>query len=298
MLQLQKMPTTSPESQSVVEQKSQLSSATTVYGHRISFFKDDIIGKKIVSKGIYEGPEIQFILHLLERIPAPVVLDIGANIGNHSLAFSQRAKRVFAFEPVSRIFSVLKRNVGDNNISNITCIRTALSNRNGTEHISVNQDGNLGASGFDKQGIKACIEEVEVAKGDDIIDRFAIDKVDFIKLDVEGHEPNVLAGLVKTIEQMQPVIMMEWRDIEGIREINSNSILRGLFSNYQAFVLTSNHEDSYWENRRFGRIRRFALRRFGEPRPRLSDFEPSKTYKNILLVPKEKLLLIEPEYFT
>ncbi|MFZ9585699.1 MAG: hypothetical protein ACO280_12205, partial [Pseudohongiellaceae bacterium] len=61
---------------------------TTSLGHVMTVFKDDYIGDKILKQGLYERENLALLLDLLGKIENPVVLDIGANIGNHALAFS------------------------------------------------------------------------------------------------------------------------------------------------------------------------------------------------------------------
>lgn len=72
----------------------------TSLGHRITVFSHDFIGKKIARVGLYEKESLAYLNELLARIDAPVVLDTGANIGNHALAFATQAAAVRAFEPL------------------------------------------------------------------------------------------------------------------------------------------------------------------------------------------------------
>ena len=84
---------------------------TTPLGHRITFFKGDYIGERIRKHGLYEYTTLRFLVSLLARMDKPVVLDIGANIGNHTLAFSRHASAVYAFEPIAEIFRLLTDNI-------------------------------------------------------------------------------------------------------------------------------------------------------------------------------------------
>src|SRR5687768_6707932 len=99
---------------------------TTLLGHKITVFRNDHVGDKISHTGMYEKENVQFLLGLLQRISEPVVLDIGANIGNHTLAFATCAKHVFAFEPIPAIYKLLSMNVAQNNLANVTTCNFAL----------------------------------------------------------------------------------------------------------------------------------------------------------------------------
>ena len=59
----------------------------------------DFIGKKIIKYGLYDSSSIYFMRLLLKKIGSPVVMDIGANIGNHLLPILPLVKQAIAFEP-------------------------------------------------------------------------------------------------------------------------------------------------------------------------------------------------------
>src|SRR5690606_36340507 len=75
----------------------------STFGHSITVFKNDHVGDKIARNGLYEKETLTLLLALLSRIDRPVVLDIGANIANHTLAFATCAQAVHAFEPIPLI---------------------------------------------------------------------------------------------------------------------------------------------------------------------------------------------------
>src|SRR5690606_17266399 len=79
---------------------------TTALGHRITVFRNDHVGDKIARHGLYEKENLLLLLKLLEQLPQAVVLDVGANIGNHTLAFATRATEVHAFEPIPYLFDM------------------------------------------------------------------------------------------------------------------------------------------------------------------------------------------------
>ena len=76
-------------------------------GQSITVFTGDQIGEHIRKFGLYEKEKLLFLTAILRQLDSPVVLDIGANIGNHTLAFATVASRVFAFEPIPAIYSLL-----------------------------------------------------------------------------------------------------------------------------------------------------------------------------------------------
>jgi hypothetical protein len=112
-------------------------------GQRITVFQNDHVGDKIATKGLYEKENLELLLHLMQHLQSPVVLDVGANIGNHTLAFATKAAHVYAFEPIPIIFALLKQNVKQNNLSNVTLQQLALSDQNDTAIINMEWNDSL-----------------------------------------------------------------------------------------------------------------------------------------------------------
>ncbi|HVE59273.1 MAG TPA: FkbM family methyltransferase [Pyrinomonadaceae bacterium] len=145
---------------------------------------------------------------------ADVIVDIGANTGIYSLiakSLNPQA-RIFAFEPVPRVYERLVHN----NLLNgydIECFECGISNTDGTaiiydtptEHIySVTVNKNLNAP-----SAEVIPTEIEVKRLDTIIDELGIEKIDLLKIDVETHEPEVLEGLGEYLSKYQPTILIE-----------------------------------------------------------------------------------------
>lgn len=164
------------------------------------------IGGKIVYTGDYE-PELKKVFKSLIH-SGDQVLDIGANIGFHTLYFAQLVGNkgsVTAFEPVPHNYEVLKINIGLNGFTHINAHPIALSNKK--EQISIDADvksNNPGAYNLFKKDGNTLIN---CLVGDDVIGN---QKVDFIKIDVEGYESFVLDGLLETIKKNQPKIIFEY----------------------------------------------------------------------------------------
>lgn len=261
---------------------------TTTLDHRITAFRNDHVGDKIAKNGLYEKENLELLLGLLRKISSPIVLDIGANIGNHALAFSTTAKHVYAFEPLPAVYDLLARNIADNNIDNISAFPFALSDTAEDANIYMVSEGNIGASSFDQRDDKT--EAVTVTKkiGDQVIRELGLKKIDLIKLDVEAHEAYVLRGLRETLQQHKPIITMEWNDPLTIERLGGSEEQNFLFNNYVIHVLGSNFDRGYWQHHRFAFIRRKLTRLFSTRRAALYDFNPARLYKNLLLVPKSK----------
>nr|VFJ88448.1 MAG: methyltransferase, FkbM family [Candidatus Kentron sp. LFY] len=256
----------------------------TLYGNKITIFENDFIGEIIIKRGIYEKEVLEITRKLLGSIPSPIVLDVGANIGNHSLALSAKAHLVLAFEPVPEIYGLLVKNIAQNNIHNIQAYNYALSDSNGSAVIFVTKNNNLGGSSLEERGDN--VKPVNTVKriGDELLAELNISKVDLIKIDVEGHELFVLEGLSKAIRKQKPYIIMEWEDPESIERLNNSDFMQKLFSEYHVYVLSTNFNINYWKSKSFPKIRRKLARIFLPRKPRIYPFE-RKMRGNLLFVP-------------
>ena len=269
----------------------------TRLGHRITAFCNDHVGDKIALHGLYEPENLELLLDLIGRIKEPVVLDIGANIGNHTLAFATRAASVHAFEPIPAIYQLLHDNVAANGLAHVHTHPMALSDTAGTATIHMVKQGNFGASSFDQRADG--VEPVEVNKqtGDEFVRQHGLGRIDFIKIDVEAHEVYVLRGLMETLRRDLPWLTMEWNDVLTIERINHSPELSFLQQHYNLWVLGSNYDRTYWVNQPFGFLRRKLTRLFKPRRALLYPFLPERLYKNLLLVPKGKEHLLSHHYF-
>lgn len=171
-------------------------------------FSFDDISLQINSHGVYERQELEtFITWLESERPGlcrgAIALDLGANIGNHSLFFSDHFKQVHAFEPNPRTFRVLALNA--ELTGNITCHQLGLSDAAGAAHFQVNPS-NIGASRLVPSATRESIE-VSLVTLDSVVRGVA--DIKLIKIDVEGHDYAALVGAKETIVSHKPIILFE-----------------------------------------------------------------------------------------
>jgi FkbM family methyltransferase len=160
----------------------------------------------------YDQVNFNFLRKFLK--PGMVVVDIGANIGVYSLFFSKyvgKTGHVVSFEPYKQTFQHLLYNCKINDVNNIFQYNLAISNSN--ESRSFYRDAiNDGANSFVQQDNMAGSETISTVIFDEIWEDFLnkkFNKIDLIKIDVEGWEIFVLKGMVKTVTENSPLILME-----------------------------------------------------------------------------------------
>ena len=136
----------------------------------------------------YEPDMIEFIHR---NYKGGTFVDIGACIGNHTLAFSRVADRVVAFEPMPQVFIHLLSNIVLNKITNTIAYNIALGNKKGVERM-VFVKGSAGGGEVRKNGNYS----VPILRLDD----FKLKNVTLIKIDVQEQEAQVLNGAKNTIK--------------------------------------------------------------------------------------------------
>ena len=213
------------------------------FGTLFSGNLNSFIDWRVFFLGGYEKQELDFISLIIKKISDPVFLDIGANIGTHSIYFSNFCKKVYAFEPDGEIKKKLDFNISINKINNIVTVEKALSNSNSFREFfspigSNKGTGSLNYNHAPKNNRK--LKKVETVIGDEYINQLRINKIDFIKLDVEGHEIDALSGLEKTINRFMPILLIEISkgSIETI--INKKSLISFIINKYIIFEIRSN----------------------------------------------------------
>ncbi|HIG21726.1 MAG TPA: FkbM family methyltransferase [Henriciella sp.] len=138
-------------------------------------------------------------------------VDIGANFGLfgvHAGHVAQNGK-VIALEPLPSAFELLEKNIKQNGLSDrVEAVNAAVSQRGGKAKFFVATDGAF--SGLRDTGRSPVLDTVTVAKV--ALDKCepvqAIDQIDFLKIDTEGHEAEVLAGAHKTLERCKSALVM------------------------------------------------------------------------------------------
>tara|TARA_R100000734_G_scaffold1076_1_gene1138 strand:- start:1625 stop:2317 length:693 start_codon:yes stop_codon:yes gene_type:complete len=136
-----------------------------------------------------------------------IAIDIGAYIGTHTLPMSKFCEKVYAFEANTIIASYLLTNKIKNNIDNVTVFAAALSNKNDTSTFYKRDDGTSRIS--NSREIKGTKETLYTHTLSEFILPQDVERIKLIKIDVEGHEFEVLEGAKEIIEKSRPCILIE-----------------------------------------------------------------------------------------
>ncbi|MGE4280490.1 MAG: FkbM family methyltransferase [Magnetospirillum sp.] len=178
------------------------------HGHMMYLRGDRYVGRSLELYGEYSEAEVDLFRQIVH--PGHVVVEAGANIGSLTIPLARRVGdkgRVFAFEPQRAVYNVLCANLALNGLMNVDALRSAVGGQTGQVSIPVLDYTGTGNYGGVTLGAsrKGPAESVPVVN----IDALNLPKLDFLKIDVEGHELAVLQGAAATIDRLRPALFVE-----------------------------------------------------------------------------------------
>lgn len=179
----------------------------------------DAVQRLILLHGtFYETRQMTQVLPMIPR--DAVIVDAGANIGNHTVFFAKvcQAREVHAFEPLRSVFAILQRNVALNALGNVRCHNLALGASEGRATLHNFPHVNIAASVFGA-----------TADGDypmASLDALALPRMDVLKIDVEGAQVPLLEGARQSILRHRPLVWIELRPNHGEYEPGDEAMRR------------------------------------------------------------------------
>ncbi len=170
----------------------------------------DHIQRQIFWYGYYERDQVLCWESFV--IADAVVADIGANAGYYSLVASAKAYAgsVFSFEPDQRSVRQLKENIHLNKITNIHPIELAISSVTSEFPLYLAGSENTGMTGLRKPDtFTGSTESVQVIYLDEWVLLLGVERIDLIKMDIEGSEMEALKGMKEVLQSFRPVLFVE-----------------------------------------------------------------------------------------
>jgi FkbM family methyltransferase len=184
----------------------------------------DLDLSEVIDVGVYLGryePDVTAAISCYCH-SGNIVLDIGANIGAHTLRLAKivgESGKVFAFEPMDYAYRKLAQNISLNPFHNVNVCQIALSDRN------LRQQKICYRSGWRTDGKQSeAPSTVNFIRLDDWCAKHQVSHVDLIKLDVDGNELAVLIGGYLLLERCRPVILIEAADYH-FRDVKLNPLI-------------------------------------------------------------------------
>lgn len=180
-----------------------------INGHKMYIDKHDtVISRALIRHKIWEPMETKIFYEYIK--PGHTVVDIGAQIGYYTLIASKLVGptgKVFAFEPDPRVFKILKKNLQVNHITNVTAIQKAVSNRNASSSLYINHSKPSDNQIFPHPNE---IREKITVKTISLDSYIKNERINFIKIDIQGAEYLALNGMKNIIKRNQTTLVTEF----------------------------------------------------------------------------------------
>ena len=190
--------------------KINLTFGVNFYGYKYIGNLNNFIDRSVFFFGAHEKEQLEFSKNYIKNA---TVVDCGANTGSHSLFYAAFAKRVLAIEASNVKTKEMQNRISLNNINNITLLNCGVGS---SDNVSLPFYESHG----DNEAVSSFVEDFSTQNSssgnvlirtlDSIINEHKIAKVDYIKIDVEGFDYEVLKGAETTIRRDQPIIQIEF----------------------------------------------------------------------------------------
>lgn len=172
----------------------------------------NLIDYHVLSRGAFEPGLTELLKHWGKAHGGnALLLDVGTNVGVHSLGACRHYQKVISVEPFPPLIKRLQRHIDINKIQNIELIKGGLASTNGEADFMAPESGNLG-TGRVVQNNSSTNEtgdtKIQLYKGDSLIEE-SKSNLAAIKIDVEGFELDVLSGLRNSLEKFRPIVVCE-----------------------------------------------------------------------------------------
>lgn len=194
-------------------------------------------------RGVYGELDTKIVKNEIKS--GDVVIDVGANIGYYTLIFANlvgKTGKVIAFEPETKNFELLKKNIAINKLTNVVLEQKAVSNKTGKVKLFLANSGIVGHHINPKEGTENFIEIDSISLDDYLQKNDFTTKIDFLKIDVEGAELKVLEG-AKTILQNQNLKIFTEFNREAIRKLGMDpKYFLSLLTNYDFKFFLPNYK--------------------------------------------------------
>ena len=227
------------------------------YGLKYKGNLNNNIDANVFFYGAFEKPLLFFLRDTLNALitetPEAIFMDIGANVGHHSIFLSKFASQVLAFEPYPKVNMQFKQQIAHNNISNIQIFEIGLSDRRETLNYYAPTGNNEGIGSFDESSIgkgNTSYGKLELQEGDQVIESDSWKNIKLIKIDVEGFEKKVIKGLSRTIEEERPVIVCEITYGQQLSFVSIEELKSYLPKNYEILTFNTRKLDGSKDKRK------------------------------------------------
>ncbi|WPU65812.1 FkbM family methyltransferase [Peredibacter starrii] len=231
------------------------------YGFKYRGHTQNHIDRFVYFLGAYEKGMLKFIETSLKESQSKVFVDIGANVGHHTLFASKFASQVYSFEPYYKVRNELEKKIADNNLINVNLSQYAIGLKNEELTYFEPGDHNTGTGsfvdGFDANNTNKGLQ-LSVRNGSELFSEMGINDIAVMKVDVEGFEANVLESLLPVLKKTKPIIILEFIGDTKKAFSERPELVLFLKESYSAKMFNNSNKINYkflpWDFDRFGDV--------------------------------------------
>lgn len=165
---------------------------------------------------IYFGLNVDLPVELKKLVKDNfVIIDVGSNIGQTAMTLANTSFEnvmIYGFEPDPVNYAKAVKNLELNTFNNIKYQNFGLGSQKGELYLKIDTPSNRGGNRIDQQNISENSIKIQIEKLDDVVSKMNIEKIDLIKMDVEGFEHEVLKGSVNILKKYKPLLFIEIDD--------------------------------------------------------------------------------------
>jgi len=241
---------------------------TEFFGWKYQGNLNTFIDWSVYFYGAYEKGIIYLMRDIVNGKQNPIFIDVGANVGHHSLFMCKFCREVHSFEPYDRVRDILMSKLLYNKCSNIIVHNVGLGAKNEFLDFYAPVGRNIGTGSFMAEHAKdnnIKLGKLEIVEGDLYISKLNLNKIDLIKIDVEGFEKNVLLGLKNVLGKYRPFVVMEYSRVTR-NSLTINQLREILPGGYSIQAISTNKPSCLLFNRM-----NYSLTEFDPENPKIAD---------------------------
>lgn len=196
----------------IIIENTNIKSARCKHGTLLFPSQDQYIGPSLVAYGEWSEGELTLISKFVK--PGGLIVEVGSNIGTHTVPLSKMLGPeggLIAFEPQRLIHQILCTNLTINGASNVKVFNAGVGHRDtmiDVPEVPLGAAYNFGAVRIGEKSILKAKDRVRCMT----IDGLSLKRLDFLKIDAEDFEPEILLGARETIKRLAPPILLEYNN--------------------------------------------------------------------------------------
>ena len=204
------------------------------------------VGSFLLDHGNNNTVEADIAFRALSNVDKPVVIDVGSNIGTFATWVARfltpKNGKIYCFEPQRQVFQMLCGNLAINNIFNAYAFEMAIGKEEKfieIDEVDYETQGSFAAFSITTtdlsdtyKTIPAKKQRIKLTTIDKFVEEYQLEKVDYIKVDAEGLDIDVLEGARKTIENYSPDLYVEYLNLGSSKKDDTKHEGLVLLENY------------------------------------------------------------------